>query len=644
MFESIQKHKRILMFFTSALVIPSFVITGVYSWNRMTSADNAVATIGGESISPQQLDAALRERGEQLRQALGNNYDPKMLDSPAARAAVLEGMLAERSLAMAARKDNAFVSDAYVREVIVQVPQFQNGGKFSYDTYKTILASQGMNEYIFEQRVRDDLLRQTLARAVSDSAIVPKFVLDRINRLDEEQREVRVRRFKAEDYLSQVNVTAQAINAYYESNRAGFQTPETVKAEYVVLALDDVAAHIAAPEAELKTYYEQNQSRFGEVEQRQAAHILITSGDSGSAKDKAGALKIAEEVLAKARARPDSFAQLAKEYSKDPGSAANGGDLGMFGRGMMVKPFEEAVFKLKQGDISDIVESDFGYHIIKLTAVKPASVKPFEQVRAELGKDYQRQQAQKKFAEAVETFTNTVYEQADSLKPVAEKLNLTIRAAAVVPKTGLPAQPNEPQYFSPRVVQALFSTDAINKKHNTEAIEVAPNTFVSARVVEHHPAALRPLPEVQDSIKQMLVAQEAANLARAAAVKTMATLKQAPSDAGFDAPITISRTQAHNLPMQAVLAAMRAPADKLPVYVDSELEKGAYGIVQVLGVKASEPANSATPEQREARKQALLRQFEAVDDRSYLDALKTKYKAQVLKTDLSVAAPAESPQ
>lgn len=638
MFDSVRSHRRWLMFFLTVLVFPSFIVTGVYSWNRFVSAENAVAVVGGEKISPQQYEAAYRERVEQLRQALGANFDPKVFDSPEARAALLDALLSERALAQEAARDGVAVSEGRLREVIGSVPAFQQDGKFSYERYKTLLAAQGKNEFVFEQQVRDDLQRQTLLQAVGQSALVPKAVLERINRLGEEQREVRTMRFRPEDYAGKITVNDEAIAAFYQANRALFEIPESVKAEYVVLTLDDVAGQIAVPEAEVKAYYEQNQARFGEPEQRRASHILLTVGEDGTAKDKSGAKKKAEELLAKVRANPASFAQLAKEYSKDPGSAASGGDLGFFGRGMMVKPFEDVAFKLKEGEISDVVESEFGFHLIRVTAIKAAQVKPFEQARADIEREYRRQQAQKKFAEAVEQFTNTVYEQADSLKPVSEKLKIAVQTVERLTRDGLPARPGAPQIFTPRVVQALFSDDGINKKRNTEAIEVAPNAFVSARVVEHRPAALRPLAEVRDAIKSRVERQEASRLAREAARKAIESLRQAPSDAGFSAPATLSRAQPQGLPPAALTAIMRAPADKLPTYVEAELDGGSYGLFHVLSAKMPDTPNV---QQREAFARAVTQQAGAADDLAYLDALKVKHKAEVLKPELSRSAAGE---
>lgn len=634
MFESIRSHRRWLMFFMLVLIFPSFVFFGIQGYNRFVEGDNAVARIAGKPVSAQELEAAQRERMEQLRQMFGDNFDAKLFDTPQARAATLDALLSERALALEAATEHVFVGEERLREVIASVPAFQRDGKFDYERYKTLLAAQALSERAFEQRVRDDLVRQTLLQAVADSTFFPKTVGERLLRIGEEQREVRELRFRPEDFAGRVKVTDEAIAAYYEANRRDFETPESVKAEYVVLTLDDVAAQVAAPESELKAYYEQNKAAYGQPEERRASHILLTAGEGGSAADKAGARKKAEELLAQLRKNPNDFEKLAREFSKDPGSAAKGGDLGFFGRNMMVKPFEDAAFKLKPGEISDVVESDFGFHIIRVDEVKSATYKPFEAVRADIEREYRRQQAQKKFAEAAEQFTNTVYEQSDSLKPVADKLKLQIQTIDGLTRNGAPSKPGAPQIFTPRLVQALFSDDAIKKKRNTEAIEVTPNAFVSARVVEHRPAALRPLVEVRDQIRARVERQEAARLAREAGAMKLEALRKSPSETGFSTARTVSRAAPEGLPPAALNAIMQAPADKLPVYVGAELDGGAYAVFQVLSAKLPEKPDL---ERRRLQQRAWQQQAGAADDLAYLALLKSKHKAQVVDPALKSA-------
>ncbi len=635
MFDSIRSHRRWLMFFMLALIFPSFVFFGIQGYDRFLDRDDAVARVAGQPISRQEFEAAQRERLDRLRQMFGQNFDPKVFDSPQARAATLDSLLAERALAAEAIAANVSVSEERLREVITGVPAFQQDGKFSYERYKTLLAAQGQNELLFENRLRSDLVRQTLARAMAESSFVPRAVAERLRALSEEERSVRELRFRPEDFVKQVKVDDAAIEAYYQANRAEFEVPESVRAEYIVLSLDDVAATIGVPEADARAYYEQNKTRFGQDEQRRASHILFTAGDGGSAKDKDGARQLAEQTLKRVRGAPGDFAKLAKELSKDPGSAANGGDLGFFGRNMMVKSFEEAAFKLKEGEISDIVESDFGLHIIRVTGIKPAQIKPFDEVRAEIEGEYRRAQAQKKFAEAAELFSNTVYEQADSLAPVAEKLKLKVQAIDRLTRQGVPPAQGAPQIFNPRLVEAIFSADSLKNKRNTEAVEVAPTTLAAARVLEHRPATMRPLADVREAIRARVERQQASKLAREAGEQRLQALATAPSDAGFGAVRTISRNRPEGLPAAALKAIMQAAAEQLPRYVGAELDGGVYGVFSVLRAGAPEKPNA---EQRQQAAGAWEQMLGAGADAAYLDVLKKNHKAEVLKTDLKRAA------
>ncbi len=634
MFESVRSHRRWLMLFLLLLVFPSFVVTGIYSYNRFMSGDNAIATVGGQPITQQEFDAAHREQVERLKQMFGGQVDSRMFDSPQAKAGTLEGLLAERALSREAVAGHVLISEERLRELIAAEPSFQTDGKFDYDKYKRLLAAQGLTELGFEQRVRGDIARQLLLQSVAGTAIVPKAVAEQVRRLTDEQREVRELRFNPQDFKAKLAVGDDEIRKYYDASQAEFQTPESVKAEYVVLTLDDIAAQVpAVSEADARAYYDQNQSKYGQAEERRASHILLTAGDGGSAKDKDGARRKAQEILARLKANPGEFEKLAREQSKDPGSAAQGGDLGWFGRNMMVKPFEEAAFALKEGQLSDVVESDFGFHLIKVTGVKGAQVKPFDEVRASIETELKRQAAGKRFAEVAEQFSNSVYEQADSLKPVADKLKLQVLSIDTLTRAGVPPRPGAPQLFTPRLVEALFTDEAIKNKRNTEAIEVAPNTLVAARVVEHRPAAVRPLTEVRDQIKARVEQREAARLAREAGQARLAELQKTPADTGFAAARTISRSNPLGLPQQAVTALMQVPADKLPAFVGAELDGGTFGVFQVLSAKIPDKQE---PQQAQAQAQALMQTLGAADDGTYVSALRSKHKAQVVNAAFKV--------
>lgn len=627
MFDTIRSHRRWLMIFLTLLVFPSFVATGIYGYNRFTSSEDAVARIGGEVISPQQFEAAHRERLDQFRQALGENFDPAVFDTPAAREASLSALLGERALRKEAADSHVAIGENRLRQVIASIPAFQDDGRFSYERYRTLLASQGMSEAVFEQRLRDDLARQTLLEGVARSAVVPAELADRLAALLQETRTVRERRFRPEDFIAQVTVGDDAIRAHYEANRAQFETKESIDAQVLALTLDDIARQVSVPPAELQSYYEQNRASFAEPEQRRVSHILLTVGEGGSAKDKDGARRLAQDLLARLKARPDEFPKLAQQYSKDPGSAAKGGDLGFFGRGMMVKPFEEAAFRLKPGELSDIVETEFGLHILRLAEIKGGDVAPFEQVKGKIEATFRQQQAQKRFAEAAEQFTNIVYEQSDSLQPAADKLGLKIQTVANVTRDGVPRGEPAAALLPAAAVQALFADDALTKKRNIAAVEAGGNTLVSARVVEHRPARLRPLEEVSAQIRERLVREQAVRLAREAATSAAEALRKAPAEAGFSPPRAVSRGQAEGMTPDALKEVMRVPADRLPAFVVAGSAMGAQSVFWVIDSKRTEKPD---PQAMSQLRRGVEQQLAAADDQAYVAELKRKYKAQVV--------------
>jgi peptidyl-prolyl cis-trans isomerase D len=620
MFESVRTHRRWMMLFMLVLIFPSFVFFGIQGYNSFIGGENALAKVDGSPVTQQEFDQAQRDRIERLRQQFGPDFDPRLLENQEARASILDGLVLNRALTNEANKSGIVITTDRLREIIASVPGFQEDGKFSYDKYKAYVASQGLTEPMFEQRVREDLRKQALLQAVVESATVPKAVATRLDTMLREQREVREMRFTVEQFLPKVKVTDEQVAQFYEKNRVLFETPESARIEYLVLSPETIAGAGTVPEAEVKAYYEQNKARYGTDEQRRASHILITAEGS----DKAAARKKAEQLLAQVKAKPADFEKLARDNSKDPGSAAQGGDLGFFGKGMMVKPFEEAVFKLKPGEISDIVESDFGFHIIKLTEVKPAEVKPFEQVRADIERDLKTQQAQKEFAKAADQFTNLVYEQADSLQPAADALKLKVQKVDALTRRGLAP------YINARVVDALFSDESLKSKKNTQAIEVGTNTMVSARIVDHKPTAVKPLDEVKGQVRQLVEQREAIRLAKEAGEAKLAELRKQPNDAGFAPVKSISRSKPEGLPPSAVNAIMRTPADKLPSYVGTEIENAGYLVAQIVSSKVGD-AGSA--DQRIAQDRVLAQQAAAADEIAYAEGLKARHNVKILKPE-----------
>ena len=623
MFDAVRNNKRIVQVFLALITLP-FAFFGVESYMRSSGAGGDVATIGDQKISQQQFQQTLREQQERLRGQLGAQFDAKMFDNPDVRKAILDDLINRRLLLIEAGKKRMMVSDDAVRREIAAIDAFKVDGKFSNERYEAALRAQGMSPAGFEAQLRQDLTLQQLASAVGQSGLVAHSVGERLLALQSEKREVAEFRLPLENYLAQVKLGEDAAKKFYDENSKQFETPEQAKAEYVVLSMDAIGAQLAVTDAEVKAWYDGHKDRYQQAEERRASHILLAAEKLG--KDKAKAK--AEELLKEVQKNPAAFGELAKKHSDDPGSAAKGGDLGFFGRGMMVKSFEEATFGLKEGETSGVVESDFGFHIIKLTGVHAAKEKPLAEVKAEIEAELKKSGASRKFAEAAEAFSNMVYEQSDSLKPVAEKFKLNIQQSAWL---GRQAKPANGPLANEKILAALFSDDSVKNKRNTEAVEIAPNTLLAARIVEHKPTALQPFEGVKAAIESLLKNKEAQALASKDGEARLAALNKGEDKLNWAAAKTVSRLDARQLPPAAVAPVFRMQTGKLPAYTGVEMPGAGYSLFKLSKVTAGEQLDAA-------RKQAMLQQLNGLvaqeDVQLYLAALRSRYKVEVNQSAL----------
>lgn len=640
MFEFVRTHQRLMQFVLLLFIFPSFAFFGLESYTRLSDSGNVVAKVAGQPITQQEWDAAQREQMERFRQMFGAQFDPKMFDTPEARQNILDNLIAQRALAAEAARDQLSVSDQTLQQTILAIPGFMNEqGKFDGERYKALLAMQGMTPTMYDARLRRDLALQQVNAAIQSTAFAPKSVASRLSDLNDQEREVQELSFKSSDFASQVKITDDMLKAHYDMNSSQFEIPEQAKVEYVLLNNDVMMSQIIVTDADVKTYYEQNAKRYAVEEQRRASHILITVKKDAPGTDKAAAKAKAEKLLAQVRKNPGDFAKLAKENSEDPGSAEHGGDLDYFSKGMMVKPFEEMAYKLKQGEISDLVQSDFGYHIIQLTGVKPASVKTLDEVKGEIAAEIKKQQAAKKYTELAEIFTNTVYEQADSLKPVADKLKLKIEMAANLTRQPDPSLAPAAPYNNAKFLKALFSDEAIKNKRNTEAVEVAPNTLIAGRIVEYKPAAKRPFDDVKNIVRERVAQIEAANLAKKTGEAKLAALKTKDDTAGFSDAKTASRTKAKNFDGAALVAVMKADVTKLPAYVGADVRGKGYSVFRIS--KVTQPAN-VDAARRQAEQQQVANALAQQEMIGYIEVLKEKAKVKILKPVSTSASPTEA--
>lgn len=572
-----------------ALLIIPFALFGVDYYQRGTSGDY-VAKVGDYRITPQEFDQALRERQDQMRQVLGRNFDPAIMDNPDVRRTILEELVNQHALSERASGAGLAVPDAEVARLIQQVEAFQKDGKFSKERYESALRGQGLTPVVFEQRLRQQMLLQHLESALGQANFVSQASVDRMIAIGEQQREFSQAPFLPDQYLAEVKVEPAAAKAYYEANKAEFEVPEQVRLEYLVLSPDVLAKDMQVSAEEIAKYYRDHEKDFGQPEERRASHILIASTKGAPEAERKAAQARAEDLARQAKQSPDKFAELAKQHSQDPGSAANGGDLGFFGRGAMVKPFEDAAFAMKLNEIGGPVESDFGFHVIRVTGVKAAKTVSQEEATAKVEQELRKQKAARKFAEVAETFSNLVFEQSDSLKAAADQFKLQPqRTDWIKRKGGEPAFP-----VNDKMLASVFSEEVVKNKRNTEAIEVAPNTLVSARVVEYKPAAVRTFEEVSAEITKTLQRKQASELAVKTGKEALAKLQKGEdASVTWGVPLALSRQRPSGLPDFAVRPAFQADTSKLPVYVGVDNPRGGYLIVRISKVIDAPPATEA---------------------------------------------------
>ena len=627
MFEAIRKHSKIVMFLLFLLVIPSFVLVGIDS-NYFSEKSPVVARVDGHKITQADWDNAHREETDRIR-AQSPNVDPKQLDTPQARYATLERLVRDRVFAAAAQSSHLITSDARLARALQDIPAIaalkRPDGSLDTEAYRSLVGAQGLTPEGFEANVRRELSVSQVMGGVMSTAFATdaaaKLAFDSLY----QRREIQVARFNATDYAKQVNPTEADIEAFYKANAQRFQQQEQAAVEYVVLDLDSVRSGIRVNEDDLRTYYKENLTRLAAKEERRASHILINAAKDAPAADRDQAKARAQELLAQVRKSPASFAEVAKKSSQDSGSAPAGGDLNFFGRGAMVKPFEDAVFAMKKGEISDVVESDFGYHIILLTDIKTPRQPSFEELRPSLEAELKQQQAQRKFAEVAEAFTNSVYEQPDSLKPVADSLKLKIQTAEGV--TRVPGPGASGPLANPKFLEALFANDSVEGKRNTSAIEVGPSQLVAGRISTYTPTRTLALQEVSDRARLLLIAEKSAELARkdAEAKKAAWTGNAAPA-AGLAPAVVVSRDQTQNLPRAVVDAALRASPDNLPAWVSADLGSQGTAVVKVLRII---PREGVDAQQAAQQRQQLQQWWTTAEGFAYYEMLKERFKVQI---------------
>lgn len=626
MLESIRKHAQ--GWFAKIIlvaIILAFALFGLETYFSGSGGDTAVAKVNGDPIPAQEFERALRNEQDRLRES--GRVNAEALDSPELREQVLNRLIDQRLLTQEAQRAKFAVSDAQVRAEIEKIPAFQENGTFSASRYREVLKTQGITPVQFEASVRADLAVQQTAALAARDVIVPKPTVDQLAMLSGQKRELSFAEINPRQYLSQVKIDDAAARAYYQAHPDIFRTPERVKVAYAVLSVDALMPKMAVSPAEIDQYYREHSKQFSTAEERKASHILINAPVGSAPAQIEQARQKAVDVLKQAQAAPGRFAELAKKYSEDPGSGQNGGDLGFFGRGALVKPFEDAAFAMQAGEIRGPVQSEFGFHIIKLDAIKPARTRPLEEVRPEIEQAIKRQKATQAFTKQAEDFGNTVYEQPDSLVPAAKSAGIEVQNSDWITRNQAPAPINNPKLLS-----AIFSDDALKNKRNTEAVEVAPNTLVSAHVTDYMPAGMQTFEQSRARILGVLTQQKAAELAATRGKTVLSQLQHGQTVAGlqWSPPQLVSR-QARDLPEAVVKQAFRMQIAKLPSYAGVEDGNGVYTLIKVGRI---DMPKQVEPAQQRAFSEGLGEVLGQEYLNAYLKSLRSQAKVTIKKEKL----------
>ncbi len=583
MFDFVHRRKRVVQVIMLIAVLP-FLFWGLESYQNEDGEDY-IAIVSGEKIQRQEFDQSLRNRYHAMRDSMGDSFEISMLDDPRVRASVLEELIQTRLLNREAARLGLSISDSQLVGALQSVPQFQEDNKFSNKLYRELLRDQGMEVVRFETNIRQEMMRNQVIDGYLKNGFISNTVAKNIMRLSGEKREVSSVHIDPDQFVSKVKPSNDEIKEYYGNHQADFKRPEEIQVEYLVLSVDDLAKNIQVSSEETKKYFEEHKAKFGQIEERQASHILLSAPATASDADKEAARSKAEELLLQIKQAPQSFAKFAKEHSQDAGSSDKGGDLGFFGRNTMNKVFEDVVFQMQPEEIRGPIQTDFGFHIIKLSAIKDGEDINFDEVKNEVEEKLKKEKSNKDFGEKAEEFRNLVYEENDNYQLAAETLELSIQKSDWISRTG----GNDPYFTNVKLLQIMFSEDAIKNKNNSEVIEISPDILISVRVLKHKPAAMLSIAEVKEKVFKILANQKASDQAVKDGKEKLGQLQKGEKDIIKWSPKqTVALNDPKDFEEELLRAIFKAKPFSFPAYVGVINAQGGFSLARISNVIKTE--------------------------------------------------------
>lgn len=584
------------------LIILSFVFAGVGSY-LAGSGNQFAAKVDGQEISQREFEMAYQNERNRMQSQLGDYFSTLMGDPAYVqqfRRNVLDRMVNDLLIQQRAEELGMRISDAQVRQTILSMPEFQRDGAFDNEQYNMLLRRAGMTPDMFAESMRTDLLRQQFLIAIQGSDFALSNELTALTKLEQQQRDIRTLTLNVAEFTKNVDVSDDEAKAFYEQNPQMYMRPDQVKAAYIELSGDNLKNTLTVSDEDAKAYYEEHKSKFGTAEQRLARHILV-QGKGSEAKAKA------EQLLAQLKSGAD-FAELAKTSSDDTFSGQEGGKLDWFERGVMDPAFEEAAFALQKGDISDVVESDFGYHIIKLDDIKAPQVKAFADVRDEILAEVREQRAAEAFYDLQTALAEKAFEMPDSLEDAAEAVNAKVQTTDFISQSDAPGV-----LANPAVLQALFSPEVREDGLNSDVIEVGPEHIVVVRVNDSRDEMVLPFEDVSEKVKQQLAVQKGEEQAQAKADALLASLRDGKTEMlaedglAFSASKTISRMGEDRMIAQEAFA-LAKPQDGKSVYGVTRDAEGNILLIALDKVIEADVSSVATDNQLATQLEQMLAQ------------------------------------
>jgi peptidyl-prolyl cis-trans isomerase D len=584
-----------IAWFIVGLISIPFALWGVNSY--LTGASEVVvASVNGTEITQTELQSALQQYRDRMRNVMGEAFDPAEFEGDEAKKTVLNGLIEQQLLRDANNTLNQSITDMFVSQVVRSTAAFQRDGQFDSEYYAMVLGRAGFTPASYEAQLRYDILAQELTQSIELSSFTEPAEIKSFLALAKQRREIAFGAIPIQDFIEQVHVEDNAVRAQYDAHPEMYTAPEQVKVDYISLSVEALADSLTVTDEALKQYYAQNESVFVGAEQRRVSHILIEGEDA----DALAAIEAAQDRIAAGEA----FADVAQAVSQDPGSASQGGDLGFFAKGVMDPSFEEAAFALTSiGDISEPVKSEFGYHLIELTDIQTPQTQAFSAVRDEVEKRYRQQEAEKLFIDQADVLANVSFESPDSLEPTAEALAVNIQTTPLFTRNG--AQTGIAT--EKKVIEAAFSEDVLNEDLNSAVLELSDTHMVVIHKHQHIPETLLPFESVEPPIRQQLLFDKASQFAQEKGEAILAEIKaSAEADVLIEQwqPAAFYQRDSEGVSSQVLekAYAMPKPQDSTE-YAGFLANNGNYVIVALSAVEEGDVTDTVLAEQAGLKQQ-----------------------------------------